>query len=219
MHAQTITTIAMLTAASGAASAEINTTWGFSDLSASFDGASSLIIEDTLLSGTQGTSGDVTYLGGASPSVAEFNSGFQNLATDADVLITMTIGAFSTETADATGNFTITDENGDTLEGAFEGSWVRGFGFAFFNGNVTSASYNINDGDGEFIAPDGLTGFDNSTESLNGGISFLALLPAWFDSTSGFSDASTQGDAILLPTPASLVLAGAGFAFATRRKR
>ena len=57
MNTTTRTSVIIIGTATTFAAAEINTTWGFSDLAASYNGAGSLTIEAIMLSDDQGTSG------------------------------------------------------------------------------------------------------------------------------------------------------------------
>jgi len=200
------------------------TTFGFSDLSGRFfdDGGPSLEIlasDDSSL----GSSGDVTSFQTGSPETVTFGAGFAGLISEADVQIAMQLVNITATSADASGTFIITDDDGDTLEGAFTGTWVNTGGFGFFNGLVSDAGFDTTDGDTIFEAPgtneEPNNQFAAPSTTLSGAFSILMDLPAWFDETDRFDDAVAHADAILVPAPGSIVGLGLLGICAARRRR
>lgn len=212
-----------LTTVAGAAQADLAATFGYTDMGANWNsGASTLNIgaEETA---SLSTSGDLTnYLGAGFPTTALFNSGFADGSTSADSQFDMTLSNISATSADAVGSFMITDINGDTLSGNYIGTWTNQFGFGFFDGQITDASYNdVESGNNVFEGNAGQT-FAVPADALTGGLSMLLQMPEWFDSQVGdFEARTTQLDGILVnvPTPGSLALVGLGGLMTARRRR
>ncbi|RMH28333.1 MAG: hypothetical protein D6692_05705 [Planctomycetota bacterium] len=207
-----------LASCSGLASAGLVTSFGFTELSASFDiGTGEFMAEASSANGLS-TTGDVTGYGAGVETVV-FNPGFYTGGTDAYVLITMSIVNVVGNTAFAEGGrFLIRDADGDNLAGSFEGQWNLRFGFAFFDGEITSAQFN-DAGDGIFEGPGGGS-FDTPEGTLIGALSFLMM-----ESTGSlFSDsfearpASVDG-MLVVPAPGALTLAGIGGLVLARRRR
>jgi len=215
---------AALILGSGSALALPETTFGFSDLSARYfvDGAPSLEI-GAVDDSSFGSSGDVTNFRTGSPETVTFGAGFAGLISDADVQIAMSLLNITSSSADASGFFVVTDDDGDTLEGSFSGTWFRSGGFGFFNGLVSDAQYDDSEGDAFFEAPganeDPTNRFSTPPTQLSGAFSILMEVPAWFDETEGFDDAVTHADATLVPAPGSWMIAGLLGMAAGRRRR
>lgn len=193
-------------------------TFGFTELSTTYDaGSGQYVAQSSML-----TSGDVTSYYTLLPLTAEFNADEIGIGNDAFVEFRMNLDNITSSGADGIdGQILIRDINGDTLEGSFSGIWNLVGEFGFFNGQVDYASFNTAAGNGTFES----TGVGNSfqvpdLQSYFGAISFLIHMNDWFDTTNGFSDQISSGDgALLTPTPGSVSLLAIGGLAATRRRR
>ncbi|MEM7756003.1 MAG: hypothetical protein AAF297_10250 [Planctomycetota bacterium] len=215
-----IALVGAVAAAAGAQSDPVVLSFTYSDLNGSFDVGSGMFnaVADS------STSGDVTRLDGASDLTAQFDSGFVNLANDADAVFDIQVSNITTgpmgPTADGSGSFELTDIDGDTVAGDIDGHWTVGsFGNIFFTGDLTGVSVTDNSGDGEF---EGSTAGAFSTSFIQqpsvGAVIVLSFSPTTFF-TQDFSDISTLISGRLVPTPgASIILASAGL-IAVRRRR
>lgn len=211
-------------AVASGASALPDTTFGFTDLDATYSGGPSQTLTiEAVDSSSLGSSGDVTNFTGGTGQTASFGAGFAGLVSDADVQIAMTLVNITATSADATGSFTVTDDDGDTLSGSFDGQWTNTFGIGFFNGTVSSASFDASQGDSFFEGPGDPNNPQNRFAAPNadlfGGFSILTELPEWFGQSDGFSGASAQADGILIPAPGAIALVGVGGLMAARRRR
>lgn len=215
---------AALASVAGAANAQdLAATFGFTDMGANWNASDGVLNIGADHAGNISTTGDLTnYFGGGLPATALFANAFADGSTSADSQFNMDLSNITATSADATGTFTITDINGDTLSGSYTGTWVNQFGFGFFDGEVVAASYNdVESGNNVFEGTAGQT-FAVPVADLTGGLSMLLQMPEWFDSNNGnFNARTTQLDGILVtvPTPGSLALLGLGGIVAGRRKR
>jgi|TARA_R110002072_G_scaffold180602_1_gene336605 hypothetical protein len=223
MKSSTFIAAAAFATFAGAAHADLAATFGFTDMGANWDSSTSVLTIAADESGAISTSGDITnYLGDAFPTTALFNSGFADGSSSADSSFVMELSNITATTADASGSFTITDINGDTLSGTYTGQWTNQFGFGFFDGEISAASYNdVESGNNVFEGTAGQT-FEVPTIDLNGALSVLLQMPEWFSADNGnFEARTTQLDGILatVPTPGSLALVGLGGLMTARRRR
>lgn len=224
MRSTIIIGAAALTTLAGVAQAQdLAATFGYTDMGANWDSFNSELNIGASSTNTLSTSGDLTnYLGAGFPTTALFNSGFADGSTSADSQFTMTLSNITGTNADAIGSFLITDVDGDTLSGNYIGTWTNQFGFGFFDGQITDASYNDTEsGDSVFEGNTGQT-FSVPVDALEGGLSMLLQMPLWFDDQQGnFEARTTQLDGILVtvPTPGALALLGLGGIVAGRRRR
>jgi len=212
-----------LTTLAGGAQAELAATFGYTDMGANWNSGTSVLTVGASATTTLSSSGDITnYLGGGFPSTALFNSGFASGSTSADSQFSMELSNITATGADAVGTFLITDVNGDTLSGSYVGTWVNQFGFGFFDGQITDASYNDVESGNNFFEGNAGDVFAVPTDDLLGALSMLLQMPEWFDSNSGnFNARTTQLDGILttVPTPGALALLGMGGILTGRRRR
>lgn len=199
----------------GAGVLSLNTTFGFTDLSTSYNASTGEYLAQSSLV----TSGDVTLWNGAPPLTAEFLGGTIGVDNIAFVEFRMDIDNILGSSADGLeGRLLIRDMDGDNLAGSFEGTWDFVGGFGFFDGIVSFAQYN-GGGNGIYEGTGGGDEFVIPGDELSGAISFLIQMPEWFDA-GGFEDRSSQGDGMLfIPTPGSLSLLAVGGLVATRRRR
>lgn len=219
----TLGAAALMTIA-GSAHADLAATFGYTDMGANWDSVSSQLVIGAEDNATLSTSGDLTnYLGAGFSSTALFNDGFADGSTSADSQFEMTLSNITANSADASGSFTITDINGDTLTGVYAGTWTNQFGFGFFDGQITAAVYNDTEsGNNVFEGNAGQT-FVVPADALEGGLSMLLQMPEWFSTQDGdFQARTTQLDGILVstvPAPGALALMGLGGMIAGRRRR
>ncbi|MCL4220264.1 MAG: hypothetical protein KJZ65_02725 [Phycisphaerales bacterium] len=206
--------------AASAASADI-ASFGFTDLNGSFNLGSMQFTAMATAGGTSSTAGDVTRFAEGGGNSAEFDSGFFGGGSMADVQIIIDVSNVVGPMADGNGSFTITDADGDTITGTVSGTWFAGaMGFVFMNGHTTGITFNST-GDGMFEGPSGgafsITGL---VDEYFGALSILLRTPqgVGFFNTS-FSEVSTQADGLIVPTPATIALAGCGLALTVRRRR
>jgi hypothetical protein len=226
-----LTSAAALALASGSAFAFDIMSFGFTDLGTNFDagapaahpiagtvnGVFTAVSVDTV---EFQTGGDFSRLVGPE-GTAEFNSGFESGGSFGDVTISITVANFNGLTADGVGNVEIVDADGDVLTGSFAGTWFATGPFLFFNAIVDAAGFSTELGDGNFDGPSGGEfEYSDFASNLTGALSIL-LRPAngGLGFRSDFGSVSSQADAILVPAPGVLALAGMGlFAAAARRR-
>ena len=215
MRTHTPIAIAALLGAAGIAQASLVSTFGFTDLNASWDGQTF----HALSLGSLPTGGDVTDHTGA-PSSATFESGFIGVQNLADVTFRMDLSNITANSADATsGRIVIRDQDNDVLSGSFEGTWSYQFGFGFFDGYISSASYN-DAGNGLFEGTDGTGGWATPDGEYIGAISFLVEMPEWFSDAANIELLNASADGMLVtPTPSSIAMLGLGGLLASRRRR
>lgn len=215
-----------MTLALGQASGAVILTFGFTDLSGSFDPRNGFpgsgdFRADAVDSGLLRSAGDVSRLG-AGAGTANFDDGFVSRSDFAAVTIYISVFNNNGSTAQGLGLFTVTDDDGDTLSGAIIGTWVRGNGATFFNGDLTGVTLADNESsDGIFNGTDGgQFGLDLPGSRPYEG-AFVQLFinnPSFF--AHAFSDITVQAGAEIVPSPGALALVGcAGFAGLNRRRR
>lgn len=200
-----------------AASGTVIVTYGYTDLSGSFDGSTFRAVAAD--SGTLQSAGDVTRLTGGG-GTAQFEPGFVSLGDMSDFVQELSVTNVMGNTAQGSGFFIATDVNGDTVRGNVDGIFITpGFGIVFFNGLLSNVVFTNNSGDGIFDSPDG--GFVMS--DLNGIYSGAEI--KLFTNTAGgffnrpFSQVSTQASGEIIPTPGAAALFGLGAAFGLVRSR
>ncbi len=211
-----IGTIAVASTCASAGILTLNTTFGFTDLNTSYDDATGLYLAQSSLN----TSGDVTNWETALPLSADFLAGQIGVGNDAFVEFRMNLNNITGTSADGiNGRLLIRDIDGDNFSGSFTGTWNFVGGFGFFDGIISSALFNNNNGDGIFESTSAGDQFVTPNQGLSGAISFLIQMPDWFDAGS-FEERSSQGDGMLfVPTPGSFSLLAIGGVFASRRRR
>jgi hypothetical protein len=218
MHSTHMAVVAALGLGTGLASAGLVASFGFTELNASFSIESGEFSAESDSANGLATTGDVTAYG-AGLSTAVYNPGFYTAGTDAYVLFRMDIVSNDGQTAWAeNGRILIVDADGDNLSGTFEGQWDLRFGFAFFDGQITSALFN-DAGDGLFEGPGGGS-FDTPEGTLVGALSFLMMEMADGLFETSFTGRSASADGMLItPAPGALALVGIGGLIIARRKR
>lgn len=209
--------------AASVASADI-ASFGFTDLNGSFNSDTMQFSAVAFTGGEGSTAGDVTRFAEGGGATANFDSGFAGGGSLANVEINIIVSNVAGGMADGNGTFVITDADGDQIRGDLAGMWFAGaMGFTFMNGITSDVIFTRADfGDGAF---EGTSGGSFDTDSLAetyfGALSILLRTPdaaGFFDGD--FNEVSTQADGLIVPTPASIALAGLGFGLAgTRRRR
>ncbi len=199
------------------ASAGAILTFGFTDLSGSFDVGTSVMQALAVDTQSLATSGDVTRL--ASPGgTANFDTGFVTRSANANVDLMMTLSSITAVTADATGTIVITDDDGDTITATLNGMFsTPGAGITFFTGYLsdvflTGTEFNGTDGGAFGTDLPGQEPYDGAVVQL-----FINSGGGFFDTN--FSDQSIQLDGIIIPTPGSMALIGLAGLVGVRRRR
>lgn len=208
----------------GHASAEVILTFGFTDLAGSFERdaipGSGDFRAEAVDSGLLRSAGDVSRLGGGA-GTANFDDGFVSRSDFANVVIDISVFNNNGSTAQGLGTFRVTDDDGDTLTGTISGTWVRGSGSTFFNGDLSNVGLADNESsDGVFNGTDGgLFGLNLPGDGPYEG-AFVQLFinnPGFFSRT--FRGISVQVGAEIIPTPGALALAGLAGVFGLSRRR
>lgn len=202
------------------ASADI-ASFGFTDLNGSFNLGSMQFSAVATTGGTSSSAGDVTRFAEGGGNSAEFDSGFFGGGSLANVEIYITVSNVVGPMADGNGSFTITDADGDTITGSITGTWFAGaMGFVFMNGATSGITFNSL-ADGVFEGPSGGSfSMAGLVDEYFGALSILLRTPqgvGFFNAS--FAEVSTQADGLIVPTPASIALAGCGLALTVRRRR
>ncbi|MFG0328931.1 MAG: PEP-CTERM sorting domain-containing protein [Phycisphaerales bacterium] len=212
--------------ATGAASADIIMSFGYTDLDGDFDAGTSTFTANAVADGSLQSAGDVTRQQFPN-GTAEFDTGFMALATSADFTMSMTLSNITATGADVLAgdaSFLITDADGDTISGSIVGEWIAGpLGFMYFNGFLSDVVLTDNGAqDGTF---DGTSGgsfaldFSPSVEPFDGSIVNLSINESGLFFTESFSNASTLVSAQIVPAPATVALLGIGGLMMIRRRR
>jgi hypothetical protein len=185
-------------------------TYGFTDVSSSFDGATTWT-----MTADANTGGDVTRT--VSPvGTAQFSPDFTGGFASFD--LSMEVAPLDATHYDGLGEFTITDVNGDTITGELDGFWTKLSAGSYFSGDLFNVTLNEL-GDGVFSGPSGGSfgmDFSPDLEPYPGGAAILTT--GWFDTSFVDANAVTQGS-VSNPEPASLLLLGLGSGLFFRYRR
>jgi hypothetical protein len=211
--------VVALSIVAGSASADVISTFGFTDLDGSYIPSSPLAGMFQADAGLI-TGGDVTR-NAAPGGTAQFDTGFISLATAADVQITLTVNKTSATEATGVGTLVVTDVDGDTLTADIAGLWqTPGFGVVFFSGLMGNVYFNDNGAaDGTF---DGISGsFDMDLPGNPPYVGAFSQLYIRFGGgffTSMFSGQTVSADGQIVPAPGALALVGLAGLVARRRR-
>lgn len=207
----------VLAGAAGIASAAPILSFGYTEVSGSFDSGASAFNAVAVDSGALSTAGDVSRL--ATPgSTANFDAGFITRSAFADVVLNMAITNIGAGMADGNGTLTLTDDDGDTFTADVSGQFIDGgTGFYFFTGLLSNASFagaSFDGTDGGSVDTDlpGDPPYDGALVQL-----FLDGAGGFF--THDFDGISVQLDGEIVPTPGSIALLGLAGLTTTRRRR
>lgn len=199
------------------ASAETILSFGFTDLSGSFDSGTSVFSAVAVDGANHSTSGDVTRLVG-SGGTANFDIGFVTNSANADVSLSMNITPIDASSATGAGSIVITDDDGDTISAILNGSFVTpGNGITFFTGYLSDVFITGT----QFDGPDGGSfGTDlPGAQPYHGAFIQLFINSQSDFFTSDYQDQSVQVSGIIVPTPGTLALLAASGLCAIRRRR
>lgn len=207
----------VLAGTAGIAAAAPILSFGYTEVSGSFDSGSSTFAAVAVDDGPLSTAGDVSRL--ASPgSTATFEAGFINRSAFADVVLNMAISNIGSGTADGSGTITLTDDDGDTFSATVTGSFIDGgTGFYFFTGLLSNASF----AGAEFNGTDGGS-FDTDLPGeppYDGALVQLFLDGAGGFFSHDFDGISVELDGEIVPTPGAIALLGLASLTGTRRRR
>lgn len=200
-----------------AAPADAILTFGFTDLSGSFNTGTSVFAADAVDAGNLHSAGDVTRLSPVG-GTANFDDGFVSRSAFADVALSMDVTNIVANSADGDGSIVITDHNGDTIVARIDGVFSNGgFGIYYFTGYLSDVFLSGTTFDG----PDGGS-FDMNlpgNEPYEGALVqlFIANSGAFF--ANNFSGRSVQVSGIIVPAPGFIGFAGAGLILGSRRRR
>jgi MYXO-CTERM domain-containing protein len=203
-------------------------TFSYSDLSAGFNNTSRVFSANAVATpGGLQSGGDVSRVDTVPNQTATFTTGFRSLATAGNVNITMNVAPTPVgNTIAASGTFTLTDDDNDTISGTFSGQWTDiGAGFDSFSGLVGAASItpagagdNLNFNGAPFAPGNMFSYLGLPLSGLSGAIVELQLTPGIFFNAN-FSNVSSQASGVLVPGPSGVALLGlAGLAVRRRRR-
>ncbi len=208
-------TLGVLAVAAGTSTAQIVGDFDFSNLSAEFQSTSpNGGVMEIVADGD--SSGSVTSLFGGT-DYAVFAEGFAVTFGPANFSATLDITLDTPTTATATGSFTVTDINGNTLSGQISGEWLLFGSAAFFTADLSGVSYSnpggtFDGGADALVAPGG---------TFIGALQFISIDSIFTSTffTSSFQNAVVTAQAQFIPSPGGFALAAAGLAVAARRRR
>lgn len=198
-------------------------TFGFTDLDGDYSdngdrtGTFTAVATSEAMGGPYNSAGDVTRV--LDPGdTANYDAGFVNLGTMADFTMSMDISDVTGSFANATGEFRVTDADGDYITGNISGTWERLSGnFGSFDGTAGNVMLHTA-GNGQFDGPSGGSWDMNLPFGpiYNGAIIVLET-GSWFSDS--FNDTNTQVEASIVPVPGAVVLGLIGFGALSRRRR
>jgi hypothetical protein len=217
MKSTILAIVGIVGCAASTASAAPILSFGYTDVSGSFDTGTSVFEAVAVDDGALATAGDVTRLA-APGGTANFDAGFVSASAFADVSLSMDITAITATDAAATGHMMVTDNDGDAIHMDVSGSFTNGgSGFYFFTGllsnvNLVGAEFNGTDGGAFDMDLPGDAPYNGALVQL-----FLDTNGGFF--TQDFDGISVQLDGEILPTPGSVALLGLAGLVTTRRRR
>lgn len=193
-------------------------TFGFTDLSGSFNVQTGQFSAVGVDQADLRTSGDVSRIQDpVGTAVYAPGDGVNRVAVD------LLVSAVMPTTANGTGSLTITDLDGDTLTADISGQFIANGPAVFFNGVISNPVFQDNGTpDMTFDGPGGgsfLRTFGPAVGPYTGAIVQLYLGTAGAFFTQNFSGVSTQVSGAIVPAPATLGLLGFGLLAAGRRRR
>lgn len=209
-------TCVVLAALATVANADAILTFGFTDLSGSFDLGASVFEAEAVDNNDFSTAGDVTRLSPVG-GTANFDDGFVSRSAFADAVISMNISDIDSNSATGMGTIVITDDNGDTISASLDGMFSNGgFGIYFFTGYLSNVLLTGTTFDG--------TDGGSFNTNLPGDPPYEGALVQLFIEGGGFFNHDYDGisvevSGIIVPAPSALGLAAAGLLFGARRRR
>ncbi len=185
-------------------------TFGFTDVTGAFDGATTWNMTPD-----SNTTGDVTRdmaAAGTANYVPDFTDGPANFG------LTMEVAMIDATHYTGDGSFIVTDADGDTITGDISGVWAKFATTGIFGGDLTNVYLN-EVGDGIFEGPSGGSfdmDFSPFLEPYVGGMTVIEI-SGWFDSA--FADPDALVNAAVIPEPMTLSLLAFGGLVLLRRRR
>lgn len=214
--------VATVAGCAGAAAAQAPAfiTFGFTDLNLEYettDGASGSLTAAPQLN----SAGDVTRVG--QDSTASFDPGFVDDGGAFDVGFDFNVFDITDTTADADGEFFITDEDGDQIVGNLAGVWTfdPAFDTLEFSGDLIDVTASTSEGDGLFEGTSGESfeiGDGPLGTTVEGALIQLSFAPGNFFAES-FDGFNANFSGIIVPAPGAIAIAAVGGLVATRRRR
>jgi hypothetical protein len=207
-------------AVGAAAQADTILTFGFTDLSGSYNSGTQAYAAVGVNSATGlQTQGDVTRLMTPGNGSASYLTG----QAAGLVGVNLAISNITATSATGTGTITIADADGDTLTATIDGNFFQSGVAVFFNGNLSNAVFADNGvPDATFDGPGGgsfLRSFSPGVPPITGALVQLYMGDGANLFSSSFDGISTQVNGALIPTPGALMLAGLGGIASIRRRR
>jgi hypothetical protein len=207
----------------GTASADVISTFGFTDLNGSYAPINATMGTFTAVADSVGaiqTGGDVTRNAGPG-GTAQFDTGFMSMATSADVQITLDVLKTGSTEGTGSGTLVITDVDGDTITATIDGLWQSpGFGVVFFSGLMEEVYFNDNGAaDGTFNGISGSFDMDlPGNPPYLGAFSQLYIRFGGGFFGSAFTGQTVSADGQIVPAPGALALVGIAGLVSRRRR-
>ncbi|MFH1419850.1 MAG: hypothetical protein ABII12_16370 [Planctomycetota bacterium] len=185
-------------------------TFGFTDITGVYDGATTWSMTPD-----SNTTGDVTRdipATGTASYLPDFTGG------TADFALTMQVAMIDATHYSGDGSFIVTDADGDTITGDISGVWTKFATTGIFGGDLTNVWMNEL-GDGIFEGPSGGSfdmDFSPAPEPYIGGLTVIEIA-GWFGSA--FTDPDALTTATMIPEPVTLTLVAFSGMMLLRRRR
>lgn len=208
---------AVLAGFAGVAGAAPILSFGYTDLSGSFNTDTGVFSASAADTAELQSSGDVTRL--ADPvGTANFDTGFVTTSAFADVQLTLNVSLIDAITASGVGNIVLTDDDGDTIFATITGEFASGgSGIYYFTGLLTDVGYTGT----EFNGTHGGS-FDLDLPGdppYWGAIVQLFIVTDSSFFAADFEGVSVQVSGEILPSPGSLALLATAGLLAVRRRK